>query len=426
MRLNAGLRLLAAIAVVAVVVVLVGEIRGCVLKERIDSARRATAKGAASGGVPGESTQAQTPEAGPTPALPDCTASSQPLKDWPAGWSLETYKSAQPDLFIDCVTSRKPTLRNEDNTSALGNVLQSPAGAGFVALVGHGGPGTLCTGFGNRCGSEPSSQISQWNVDGKAGWGRLITAPPPKMDGFMFLSCGTGAEDAGADLLFSMAQKLGCPVHARTFLVWCKAGEILLDNRGTWQVADPAHRPTAIPAPDVPVSTSGLQIEVVRLTYTPDGQQPLTMVIDPADGQSLAPRIGLSAPCRTAAYPAAYERGFLEVRTRPAGGGGAERGQAGAWTPLTLRILGDQILQDVDRSDVYYYVTSDFHGALRTLVSRYTELKRVTPPVGGPSGTNPLTTMESKLLPTATASGVKFGVNVVVPTATPTPSNVIR
>lgn len=378
LRLNPALRLLAAAAGVAIVVLLVGAIRGCERKKDDDPKRPVTPP-AASGDLPAGDTPAQASSAEQNPALPDCVASSEPLKDWPAGWSLETYKSTDPDLFIDCAASRRPALRHGDNANALGNILHAPAGKGFVALVGHGGPGTLCTGFGTRCLGEPRSQISFWNVDGAAGWGGLISAPPPPLDGFLFLSCGTGAEEAGADLLFSMAQKLNCPVHARTYLVWCKGGEILLDNQGTWQVADPSHRPTAIPAPNVRVSTSGLEIEVVRITYTPDGQQPLTMVVTPSDGQILAPRIGLSAPCRTTAYPAALERGFLEVRTRPAGGGGGERGQAGVWSPLTLRILGDQILQDVSRPDAYYYVTSDFHGVLRTLVSRTMELKRVTP-----------------------------------------------
>jgi hypothetical protein len=276
--------------------------------------------------------------------------------------------------------------------------------------------------------------LAYWDVEPVSqgsGWGSLTAGPVPGLTDLRLVSCSAGADVRGVEFVSLLANRLNCSVTARTYLVWCFENRIWLDSRGEWQEASPNKTPTPKPTPNVVVSSSGAQVQLIGLDYIPDGGGPgnvdqLTIELRNKEGEEIVRLIDLPNPCITPARAAGAYRGQLRVLI----------GQNP--TVRTLRIIGDYLLQDADQRDRYYYVDSQFPDALTTFVSRFIELKRVTPPARTGGNVNPLTGTESQLVPAATprALGLNvlvptptpraLGLNIFMPTATPTSTNVTR
>lgn len=113
----------------------------------------------------------------------------------------------------------------------------------FVALNGHGAPGSIETGCGqNLCFDTEkrieSSNFKVWN----AYLGRFKSRP---IKGMYIYSCYTGAGRRGSKLLSLIAKSTGLYVVARTGLLFCDSTYITYEPGSTWQAAYPDR-----PAPD--------------------------------------------------------------------------------------------------------------------------------------------------------------------------------
>lgn len=115
---------------------------------------------------------------------------------------------------------------------------------GNINVGAHGNSGLFETGIGQGSTYDGKKLITVWN-----SWEWESELSKLKDKGFAVLtiySCDTGADDAGADLLFQMATILNRAVRARTGLTTCGRNGIGFAG-GTWQTAYPGVRPTPIP-----------------------------------------------------------------------------------------------------------------------------------------------------------------------------------
>ena len=82
-------------------------------------------------------------------------------------------------------------------------------------------------------------------------------------------ACHTGAGEAGSDLLFAMAKRLGKPVRAGTGYLYVNSARGLWWENGTqMQIATPTNRPVAIMAPSVhPLTKRGLWFQLGDQVY---------------------------------------------------------------------------------------------------------------------------------------------------------------
>jgi hypothetical protein len=113
-------------------------------------------------------------------------------------------------------------------------------------IIGHGNVGFIKTGHGDN-GGTADQYMGYWNIP---QWIGYISQLRGKCSEMTLLSCDTGAENDGADLLIAIANAVQCAVHASTYLVWCGGSRgIYLDPKSQWQTATPGHRPTPIPKP---------------------------------------------------------------------------------------------------------------------------------------------------------------------------------
>ena len=334
------------------------------------------------------------------PAAP-ARADGQPFQDppgclhvntpepWPAISSLESAGGGRDDFIDCCASSGLEMIRHEGNKNALDNVVALARKGGKATLVGHGQIGGVCTGYGDWCTHADNARdfvLAYWDVEPVSlgpGWGPLTTGQVPGLTDLRLVSCSAGADVHGVEFVSLLANRLNCSVTARTYLVWCFKGRIWLDSRGEWQEASPNRTPTPKPTPNVVVSPSGVQVQLIGLDYLPDGGGPvnvgqLTIELRNNEGEEIVSLIDLANACVTPARAAGAYRGQLRVLI----------GQNP--TVRTLRIIGDYLLQDADRRDRYYYVDSRFPGALRAFVSKYSELKRVTPPAQPKNDVDPL------------------------------------
>lgn len=169
----------------------------------------------------------------------------------------------------NCMAARfKNAMRHGNTAEAVTNLENRlNAKAGPLNISGHGMPGMIETGSG-QSGWDLTKQISGWNT---YLWEPLLARLKGRQfPVFSIYSCSTGADDAGADLLWEMSKILGTPVRARTGLTSCNGG-ITFQAGSTWQTATPTVRPAPIPETPHPFAimmTKDLYLKRENLLFT--------------------------------------------------------------------------------------------------------------------------------------------------------------
>lgn len=187
----------------------------------------------------------------------------------------------------NCLASRfYQPMRHGTTVEAVNNFENRLNGkAGHLNISGHGAPGLFETGSG-QSGWDENKQISLWNSD---IWMPVFSRLKGKQFPILTIfSCSTGANDAGANLLWEMAKTLGVPVRARTGLTSCNGG-ITFQSGSTWQTATPSVRPVPItetPHPIVQLMNKKLFFNNNEIISTDDSNKIRTCKVFIANGIS--------------------------------------------------------------------------------------------------------------------------------------------
>jgi hypothetical protein len=198
--------------------------------------------------------------------------------------AISTVSSGSDTGANNCLAGKLDKAQRHGTTEkAVENVigrLISPSSAdekaileqkGLVIIAGHGYAGAFETGSGQNGDYDDKWDVNTWN---QYAWEDDFM----KMKGKQFkilriLSCDTGAEQDGADLLYEMAKIVGKPVAARTGLTSCGSNGITFQDGTTWQVATPEKKPDPIQSPKIAIMNESakwkiyLKGSVEEITY---------------------------------------------------------------------------------------------------------------------------------------------------------------
>lgn len=288
----------------------------------------------------------------------------------PAGpWERPLSLQKGQDTYgtIPCAERILPFDFRSDTTAEVFKNLASKAVKGdTVVIVGHGVPGMICTGKGDKCAGTTAAVISAGNESDWMAYAQKLA--PNKVDTVRLLACDVGADDLGAKLLHQIAKHVGSRVIGPTYLVHCKNGEVRLDPLAEWQEATPDLMPAPkLPKiPNPPITTVALQIggrlehvpwseiQVFSLEVLDAADRSDLVPLSPADAFRLARMVDFASPYDPGP-PFAIVTGHLTLRVvRP-----------GGEVSKTFRIYADELLQDEQSPTMYYRASSDFAAALR-------------------------------------------------------------
>jgi hypothetical protein len=243
-------------------------------------------------------------------------------------------------------------------------------------IVGHGNTGFITTGLGQGSDFSLSGQyVGTWN---QADWApllkRLINWPDYKV--LTLLSCDTGADQAGADLLYSLATITKHTVRARTGLTSCGGnGIISYESASTWQVAlpPPASPPGAIAKPHAPVAVTAtpyfiskgkaIPIESIKSMEVrgPGGQSKRRAVTLSAERARLVLRlVRFDARVALTGTLAAIETARLTVYFMV----------DGRLSASTFIVYNERVVQDLDDPNTYYYVGKGFAETIQEVLKQ--------------------------------------------------------
>lgn len=174
--------------------------------------------------------------------------------------AINTVSNGADNGANDCLASKlADSMRHGTTEKAINNVLGVIKSRftedeetilkkkGLIIIAGHGYAGAFETGSGQNGTYDPKWDVMTWNQSAWEPHFKKLKRENFKI--LRILSCDTGAEQDGADLLFEMAKIIGKPVAARTGLTTCSSSGITYQDGSVWQVATPTHKPNPIPSP---------------------------------------------------------------------------------------------------------------------------------------------------------------------------------
>lgn len=209
------------------------------------------------------------------------------------------------DGFLACVAGASAKNRlHEGNLEAAKNLRDMTALSGNLVLVGHGWPGQVCTGYGDRCGFPPDR--AWYYSDGQEPWRTAVEPLNVRGPGsLLVLGCNTGADDGGARLVKAIATLTHWTVKAPVGLVWCRFADrqVSVEDRSpavlVWQVGEPE---AAVPKPiSLPLMDPQTSDHVIL--YVDD--RPVDLLRSQVDIRDVTmqisfPESGTALPARTA------------------------------------------------------------------------------------------------------------------------------
>jgi hypothetical protein len=272
--------------------------------------------------------------------------------------------------YLVCMRRHFPGNRLHPTTKGAVDNLLAISGKS-VQIVGHGDAGIIVTGTGQSA-SDPAKYIALGN---QSRWKPDVARLKTHVDSLRLIACYTGAEAAGANLLYEMAKECGASVSASTGLTWCGPNGWWLDPGARWQVATPTHKPQPIPKDPQGRSFGGVSMIVLiddtkRRSLTDEDVTSATY--QPAAG--IQPRAG--GPVALKGLAALDLVGLVNFAEpfEPGGVPGAlvTREITLAFKPEDEKrrfvVYADSILQDATNPGVFYRTNDGFAEALRTLV----------------------------------------------------------
>lgn len=220
-------------------------------------------------------------------------------------------------------------------------------GGGVFRITGHGNDGIITTGTGQQIIDSPR-YIS---VRSQSDWQGPLGAFRGRCQRLELWGCHVGTGDAGADLLYALAQVIGSAVAAPTGFMYCNPDGMKMEPGSQWQEARPGYRPPAIAAPTPHLERASMSLRLLQdgreLSINED--QIHTAIFEPASRAKMdalnAPRDlaevlraePLGEPQSIGGPLGALVTGALTITVRGPGGKDIER---------RFIVLNDRLLQD--------------------------------------------------------------------------------
>jgi hypothetical protein len=151
---------------------------------------------------------------------------------------------AEDDPAMNCNRRFIAALPNRYTVDAVSNYLSCVSfGMMLGRQYGHGASGVIATGCGPYlCGTD--RYVSDYN---DYHWKPLFSLLKDRMERFELWACHPGADESGADLLYTLAVTLNCPVAGSNGLLYCDTRRGLYFESGSvWVEATPQKRPTPV------------------------------------------------------------------------------------------------------------------------------------------------------------------------------------
>jgi hypothetical protein len=286
------------------------------------------------------------------------------LSSIPPGSPVTLEDGQDYDNFLPCAKlALRPDYQHTDNEHALTNDLQKAANPLVGVIAGHGHPGQICTSRGLDC-IDPSESI---NADNQADWKGWAGKWPNRFSGLTVLACDTGEGVEGVTLLKLLAASTRMPVRAPTDFIWCKDGDIVLDENAKWQIVTPDQTPKSIPfekretPPVTPDSTVQVSVDrsmrripfhAAQLTsFSASGSiTPAFAPLNREIAQRLLREIDFTNPLTTSWVPDAVVTARFEISFDI----------DGREVVKNLVVLNDRLVNDVQDRRIYYRTSSAF------------------------------------------------------------------
>lgn len=273
--------------------------------------------------------------------------------------------------FLGCARGQNPGAGLHGSTAeAVARLLQCLGGGiGRANIVGHGDAGIVVTGTGDEA-VDPDRYVAWWNQN---FWEPHLRQLRGRVNSLSFWACHPGAEDAGADFLFNVAQVINAPAAGPTGFIYCGGGQpdLFLEPGAVWQVATPTQRPNPIPRPsrvffrreavDLQLNYGG-QMEtipldaVISVEFTPGKRANIAPLFSISDdnARSFLELVQFDEPFQPGGIPAALVTGRL-VMTFVRNDQQEQR---------EFIIYNQLLLQDTSAPDTFYYCHDGFRNAL--------------------------------------------------------------
>ncbi|MDB5456709.1 MAG: hypothetical protein JWP92_2294 [Caulobacter sp.] len=279
-----------------------------------------------------------------------------------------TIDSTTPDGYLDNARVGIPTAgANATSAIAASNLLgcESPKTVKVTAtIVGHGGPGVIAAGCGRTLGG-PTTYIGLAN---QSTWQPSLATLNGQVSSLMLYGCNTGADQAGADLLYNIARIVNASVSAPTGWISCNAQGVFALQDGTgFQTATPTSKPTPIPKPStgatLAVSNALLQVNGALVSVDLDDMASATYLAATTDGVtltgpralSLAKAVALDSPLTIPGALGSLVTGELKVTFKTS---------TGVLTK-TFVVYEAALVQDSDEPELFYPVRAAFESLLK-------------------------------------------------------------
>lgn len=127
----------------------------------------------------------------------------------------------------------KGAATHSSPAEAFANLAACPCQRELI-LIGHGAPGELIVGGGDRF--LPGKVLRGGK---ESEWQAAVRLLPPGATPLTLLSCDTGRGDDGTSFLQLLADTVGRPVRARTGFTYCIDGVIDFEPETEWKEAIP-------------------------------------------------------------------------------------------------------------------------------------------------------------------------------------------
>lgn len=281
-----------------------------------------------------------------------------------------TVDESAPDVALECVRGGIPAASTCGSTAEAVTRISTCLGARklMVHFVGHGDTGLITTGEG-AAGNDPDKHIG---IDNEDLWRPYLSQLRDKVASLTLWGCHTGLGNAGADLLFAVAQVVNAPVAAPTGLITCDNGDLILEPGTKMQVATPIRRPAPLTIADpMLVSLDGVRTagrgdsSIARpagsdacITFALPGTDPSSQaghVTLPAEVTAdLLRLVRFDHPVELRMMPLAKVTGRLSIQAGAQGQGARN-----------FTLLNDRLLSDDQNPRRFYPVSSSFGLALR-------------------------------------------------------------
>lgn len=285
-----------------------------------------------------------------------------------------TIDATSPNQALDYARLAFGKVGHDDLHTAVSNLLKCSSGAANkLMMVGHGKPGLIITGTGEKA-SDEDARISLGNF---YIWKFELPRLQNHVSQLRFFSCDTAALPKGPRLLARVANTIGARVYGFTGIIFIdEQGNISCEDKAIWLYADPG---AVVPEPPrlalVDISSMDIRLkhdgevvtrqtsEISALRYFDSlvRKDMPNINLDGKQAQALASMINFAELSESSGVPLARVTGVIEIHFREES---RFRKELELPTLRVFTVYNDRLLQDQSAPEAFYFASPEFSAAL--------------------------------------------------------------